>query len=303
MKCPLCSSEQIKLIDVVDSRVLTKKYERLTNENFSTLFVKEITLNECQNCKLRFFYPQVAGEESFYNTLQKYDWYYMKEKEEYREASKYIDSTDKVLDVGCGKGDFAKYLSTIDYVGLEYSKNAQKMALKNGVKIINKMIQDYADKYPKYFDVVVSFQVLEHVSDPESFLESMLKSLKSDGKMIIAVPNEDSFLKYASNNILNLPPHHVTRWSEDSLKFIAKKYNLNLIGIYRERLQPIHKQWYLKVLIENSIIKSKLLDNSFRRKILSVFARLLSKIFIKGFQDEFLPNGHTIMAIYEKNRN
>lgn len=47
------------------------------------------------------------------------------------------------------------------------------------------------------FDVVTFFQVLEHIADVHSFLTSALLTLKTGGKVILAVPNnEPYYLKY-----------------------------------------------------------------------------------------------------------
>ena len=300
MTCPLCLNESIKELEVINRLELIKLYKNLTNIDFSYLLNQDLKYCECENCKLRFYDPLITGDEKFYNSLQKFDWYYLDEKDEYLEAKKYINSTDKVLEVGSGKGAFAKHLTSKDYIGLDFSENAKKMAAKNGITIENEMIQDYAQKHPNSFDVVVSFQVLEHVSDPKGFIEAKIRALKQGGKMIIAVPSEDSFLKYVSNNILNMPPHHVTRWSDETLKFIAKEYSLDLIDVYHENLQDVHKLYFLNTLIQNSFMSSKLIDISIVRKIISKFFSLFSRLFARGLKDKMLPNGHNVLAIYKK---
>jgi len=300
MNCPLCKNNKIKELETVDKNVLSKLYQKFTNIDFSYLLTQDLKYCECQECQLRYYDPLITGDEKFYNSLQRFSWYYMDEKDEYHEAKKYIVSTDKVLEVGSGKGAFAKHLLTKNYIGLDFSVNAKEMAEKNGITIENEMIQDYALKNESNFDVVVSFQVLEHVSDPESFLEAKVKALKVGGKLIIAVPSEDSFLRYVYNGILNMPPHHVTRWSDDTLRYVAKKYNLNVIDIYHENIQPVHKRWYLSTLIQNSIVKPKLLSQSLTRKIVSKFSGLAARFLIRGFRDEMLPCGHTVLVVYEK---
>ena len=300
MNCPLCKVKNIKKIETINKETLTSLYEKMTAIDFSYLINQDINYCECLNCKLRFYDPLITGDEKFYNSLQKFDWYYMDEKEEYQYAKTYIQDTDKVLEVGSGKGAFAKHLSTKDYIGLDFSENAKKMAAENGILIENEMVQDYSINHKEEFDVVVSFQVLEHVSDPKSFIEAKLAALKVGGKLIIAVPSEDSFLKYVNNGILNMPPHHVTRWSDNTFEFIANTYNLKIIDIYHEKVQEVHKLWYLNALLGNSIIQSKLIDISLRRKIINKFCSLFSKVLVKGLRNEMLPSGHTVLVVYKK---
>jgi len=302
MNCPLCKEQNIKILETINKNELLKLYKKMTSIDFSYLLNEDINYCECLNCKLRFYDPLITGDEKFYNSLQKFGWYYMDEKEEYVYAKEYIKSSDKVLEVGSGKGAFAKHLPTKDYIGLDFSENAKKMAAENGIAIENEMIQDYAKKHKEEFDVVVSFQVLEHVSDPKSFIESKLEALKIGGKLIIAVPSEDSFLKYVNNGILNMPPHHVTRWSDDTFKFIADKYGLSIVDVYHEKIQEVHKRWYLSTLIGNSFFSNKLIDVSFFRKIINKPIGFFSRILLKGLKDEMLPNGHTVLVVMEKNR-
>jgi len=300
MNCPLCKCEDIELLEVVDKHLLSNQYEKLTNIDFSYLIAEDLKYCECQKCKLRFFNPLITGDEVFYKALQKFDWYYVDEKNEYDEAVKYISSTDTVLDVGSGKGALSKVLPTKGYVGLDFSENAKLMAAKKGILIENEMIQDYADMYPSSFDVVVSFQVLEHVSEPASFIKAQIKALKSGGKLIISVPSENSFLRYVNNGILNMPPHHVTRWSDDTLEFIAEKYNLHLISIFHDKVQDIHKVWFLATLVQSFFLEKKLLDNAFYRKVILKLSELFSRFAVNGLKDEMLPNGHSVTVVYEK---
>ena len=303
MNCPLCNNKNAKKLETINKETLNSLYKKMTAMDFSYLINQDINYCECLNCKLRFFDPLITGDEKFYNSLQKFDWYYMDEKEEYQYAKTYIQDTDKVLEVGSGKGAFAKHLSTKDYIGLDFSENAKKMAAENGILIENEMVQDYSINHKEEFDVVVSFQVLEHVSDPKSFIEAKLAALKVGGKLIIAVPSEDSFLKYVNNGILNMPPHHVTRWSDDTFEFIADQYNLELLDIYHEKVQEVHKRYFLNTLVQNSLLCTKLLDTSFMRKVISKFASLVSRFLIKGLTDEMLPNGHNVLAVYRKVNN
>ncbi len=300
MNCPLCNGKDIIILETINKDDIIRLYRKMLNIDVSYLIVHDINFCECENCKLRFYNPLITGDEKFYNSLQKFDWYYMDDKEEYRYAAKFISPNDKVLEVGCGKGAFARYLATKDYIGLDISQNAKEMAAKNGVNIENETIEDYALKHKEEFDVVVSFQVLEHVRDPKSFIEAKLYALKKGGRLIIAVPSEDSFLKYVTNGILNMPPHHVTRWSDATFEYIASKYDLDIETIYHEKVQDVHKRWYLHTLVFKSLWGYKLISTSIFTKIVSKFSSLLSKLLVRGLEKEMLPNGHTVLVVFRK---
>lgn len=300
VSCPLCKNENIINIETIDKNILVHLYKKFIGLDCSYLINQNLDYCECENCKLRFFDPLITGDEKFYNSLQKLKWYYMDEKEEYSEAIKHIKPTDKVLEIGSGKGAFAKYIESSSYVGLDFSEKAKEMAERNGVVVKNEAVQSYAQKHEEEFDVVVSFQVLEHVSDSKSFIESQLQALKTGGKLIIAVPSEDSFLKYVNNGALNMPPHHVTRWSDSTFEFIAEKYGLSIVGTYHEKVQEVHKHWYLKTLIENRFFATKLVDISLFRMVSKKVIGLMATVFLNALRDEMLPNGHTVLVVIKK---
>lgn len=298
--CPLCDSKNIVLIDHLNKNTLVNAYQKMTKQDFSGIVNEDISYCKCNNCNLKFFSPLVTGNEEFYNSLQHLPWYYVDEKEEYLHAKNFISPTDKILDVGCGKGAFARHLNKNNYTGLDFSTNAKEMAAKNSITIENVSIQDYAKKHPESFDIVCSFQVLEHISDPNSFIENKILALKKGGKLIISVPSHSSFLKYTVNSILDMPPHHVTHWNDEALKFIASKYDLEIIDFHHEKLQDVHKAWFVSTMIQTSILKPTLMDYSFSRIIVNIISTLLTKFLKNGLKSEMLPNGHSVTVVYRK---
>lgn len=301
-KCPLCQSCNSTIIGSIDHVQLNKRYTKLTGINFEYLLTKPILLKCCTDCNLQFYDPKIAGDENFYNALQKFEWYYLNDKYEYSIAQKYITPGDIVLDVGCGVGAFSKNVTANggNFMGLELSDGAITQALSNGIKIKKQTVQEFALNNPNSVDVVTSFQVCEHVDDVKGMIEAKLQALKPIGLMIIAVPSDSSFLKNVSNGILNMPPHHITRWSDEVFEFIAKQYGLKLERIYHEKLQKIHVRGYLNTLVQNSILKPKLVDNSTKRFFIEKLASIISIILEKGFSETMRPNGHTAIAVFRK---
>ncbi|OAG27028.1 class I SAM-dependent methyltransferase [Thermodesulfatator autotrophicus] len=300
MECLLCGSSDLTFLEEIKKKDLLILYKKLTGEDFSYLINDDLKYYLCNNCKLKFYFPVVSGDEKFYNCLQKFDWYYLSDKYEFDYAKKFIKKEDYVLEIGAGRGLFAKKISTNKYIGLDTSKKAQELASKEGIKIENETIEEHAKQKSDFYDVVCCFQVLEHVPNPKSFLAASIKVLKKDGLLIISVPSEDSFLKYATNNILNMPPHHVTRWSNITLEYLSTIFNLDIVEICHEYVSEIHKKWYISTLIQSLLLTPKLLDLTIKRKLISKFSLFLSNILIGRFKKEFFPNGHTVIGVFKK---
>jgi SAM-dependent methyltransferase len=91
----------------------------------------------------------------------------------------------QLLDVGCGSKPYRNLFVNVDrYIGLEFDTPESRAA-------------GYADffydgnHFPfdnASFDVVVSNQVLEHVFNPEEFLNEIFRILKPEGKVLLSVP-------------------------------------------------------------------------------------------------------------------
>jgi len=306
-KCPLCLSKNINILEEIKSKDVVNLYKRSLGIDVEHLFKKKsFNKAKCNKCGLIFFIPEIIGDERFYENLQKFDWYYAQDKKEFELATKYIKNNDRVLEIGCGDGNFAKKIKTEKYLGLEFNDRAIKKARQKGINVKKESIEKFSKENNELYDVVCNFQVLEHISNPYSFLKSSIMCLKKGGIMIISVPSESSFMSLAINNILNIPPHHTTRWTDAALLNIGKMFNdIKVECIYHERVANVHKSWFFNTLGYNTI------RNIFRRKIKTIDIGIIHKYLailniplkkIISYNKE-LPDcsfGHTITVILRK---
>ncbi len=120
--------------------------------------------------------------------------------------------------------------------GIELSEDAVEKARKKKLPIEKVDLKDFINR-GEIFNVICGFQVLEHLSEPFDYLEAIIKILAPGGSLILCVPNKESFLKY-QDNLLDMPPHHMTKWNLDTLKYLEKLFPLKLI---RESFEPLAK--------------------------------------------------------------
>lgn len=295
MKCKLCQ-QRAEIREKISNKSLSTQYKKQLNIQIS-LPKEDIGLYHCHSCDYLFFSSHdnkdISGDNSFYNELNQLPWYYFNEKYEYEYAKQFINPNDKVLEVGCGKAAFAKYISKACYKGLELSTNAKKMAQENGIIIENSSIQAYAHSHPNSVDFVCSFQVLEHINNPQLFIQSKIDACKVGGHIFIAIPSQESFIQYAINNILNMPPHHIGRFSDKCLRNIAKIFGIKLIDLHHEKIQPEHVNFYKSVMFSKKIFTPKLLSSNPMIKVANKLGRFFEEIPHNAY-------GHTVMALYQK---
>jgi len=104
------------------------------------------------------------------------------------------NSKFKLLDVGSGPGYFLKcaenWFPSADIYGLDIDDSLVDFARDKVIKAT--IIKHNGENLPfsnKTFDVVCSFQVVEHLERPESFFVEANRVLKANGFLIIATPN------------------------------------------------------------------------------------------------------------------
>jgi 2-polyprenyl-3-methyl-5-hydroxy-6-metoxy-1,4-benzoquinol methylase len=306
-KCILCDRANIVLIDSISSLDLTKLYKNRAKVDVERLFIEKPNINyySCTNCELRFYLPQVIGDGAFYDTLQNYDGYYLTDKSEFCEAAKWINNADNVLEIGCGTGNFSSFIKYKSFTGLEFSEKSIQIARNKGLNVINESLEDHAEANKNKYDAVCYFQVLEHVSNPNLFIKDSISCLKPGGKLIIAVPSEDSFIHGAVNAYLNMPPHHASRWPDETLKKVASLFNITFVTLLHEPLHKRHRLFYTKTKIYHALnklfhLEYRLIDRSNTNTFLYIFAALLSYVVTPFLSKKKNIRGQSMIAVFKK---
>ncbi len=305
--CPLCGQTESLLVDEIDGNLLGRAYRRRLGVELAGTAGLRIRLLECRHCTLRYYDPAPAGGEGLYEQLGVVPWYYLREKEEYRIAAGYIGQGDSVLEIGAGEGAFATLIDSRDYLGLELNAAAAQRARERGIDVRKGSVEDHARNAGRQHDRVCFFQVLEHIPELRSFLSACVACLKPGGLLILSVPNEDSFLGVEANNVLNMPPHHVTRWKESALAKLGELHGLEVVRIWREHLSDGHVKPYARC-IGQAATRSwlgrrwRLLDPLFENILGRSLAFLLSKPTESSLAaaTALRPIGHTIVAVYRR---
>lgn len=150
----------------------------------------------------------------------------------------------EVLDVGCvdhisstEKIDFwlHKNIKKVakDLTGLDIEEKEVKKLNKKGYNIIVGNAENF--NINKKFEVITSCELIEHLSNPSAFLESLKIHLKKNGEIILTTPNTFA-IKYFFRNILfgkNIPnSQHVSYYDIYTLKQLFDRHNLKIIESY-----------------------------------------------------------------------
>ncbi len=117
---------------------------------------------------------------------------------------------DKILEVGCGRGDFLKGFKDqgLDVYGLDREKS-NSMLLKD-IEVLSADIE--AEAFPcedAIFDVVFCKSLIEHLFDPENLMRESIRVLKPGGRFIIMTPDWASLMKIFFDDYTHRQPYTV----------------------------------------------------------------------------------------------
>jgi len=250
---PLTATKKTALTDSFSSNDVVSLYKKQLGTDVSAFLPTEGTFHlfECTETGYRFYYPKgMDGDGVFYSYLQQQlgDQYYHKWKWENQLAYDLLKEGDKVLDIGCGVGNFlirAKEKAS-EVCGLELNNEAVEVCRQRGINTYNEFLDKHAEKRTGYYDMVCMFQVLEHIYDVKGFLEDALKALKKGGILVIGVPNnEPYFLGHDKYCTLNLPPHHMGLWNKKVFEKMAPIFNLSIEHVTYDVKGSIATQAYI----------------------------------------------------------
>lgn len=251
----------------------------------------------CQQSGLEFFWPRnTDGDGKFYEDLQRFPWYYIPDKWEHKAVLNYVNEGTRILEIGCAQGSFLKQCQAkgATVTGLELNEEAAANCQNQGMNVHAQLIQDYAAAHEGQYDIVCSFHVVEHIADLESFMTASIKCLKKGGLLFVAVPNNDSFMGADPWNILNMPPHHMNRWNEQSMEQMANAYQH--LKFYTYLQEPF--------VASNATYFTRILKNQLAAKY-GVLVRVFFKLFQKPIEHTVKSlgswfKGFTIVGVYTK---
>jgi ubiquinone/menaquinone biosynthesis C-methylase UbiE len=183
----------------------------------------------------------------------------------------------RYLDVGCGGGNFLKFVKEQGMVpfGVDFFIHAENKELN--IRKVHLLDAGFPEDY---FDFITLNNVLEHVENPMEILSECKRIAKKGGKIIINVPNTSSlqYLLFSSAWVSLDPPRHLFTFSKKTLKRYAKK-----VGLICERIN--YKSEPFSILgslvaasrsVEKSISGSKLIANRWINILVLPFSILLN---------------------------
>lgn len=173
-----------------------------------------------------------------------------------------------VLDAACGVGYGSHLLceEAKKVMGVDISEEAINYAKKHYQRdnIQFEVMDIHKLTFPdRFFDVVCSFETLEHLDSPARFVMDVKRILKDDGLFIVSTPH----VKKTNYNPKN--PYHKVEFSSKEFEKLLKKFFIEVEIFGQRRLQSILHYYFQKIDIFHL---RAILPTFFRRKICHALA-------------------------------
>jgi len=196
--------------------------------------------------------PDASALSKFYEQAPSDQSFIQEESGRRRTAQKVIKGIrsidtngQKLIDLGCGPGFFVSEASNAGYetYGLESSIWAHTFATKTlGLSnIIHNDLNSALNLSPHSFDIVTSFDLIEHLITPTHLIRVARHLLKPGGLLVLTTPRFDSLAaKSLGNKWHALFPEHLHYFTIASLNHLlsASNFSIPKLGSHTRHFSP-----------------------------------------------------------------
>ncbi|RJP70725.1 MAG: class I SAM-dependent methyltransferase [Candidatus Abyssobacteria bacterium SURF_17] len=184
----------------------------------------------------------------------------------------------RLLEVGCGEGLGTFLLATraASVTALDYSRVALEVARKRceSVSVQFLLMEVPPIGFPdSTFEVVVCFQMLEHLAEPNKLIDEIHRVLCKDGIALLATVNKDEII---TNN-----PYHLSEYSPREFEKLLTNHfkTVDLYGVFGDELfaeyWKSNRSWARSFLSLDVFNLSSHLPRPLRQTLFDIISRMM----------------------------
>lgn len=211
---------------------------------------------QCKNCQTMYINPRPSKDvlKWFYRNSKNYEFWnnvIFPASEESRHKNiilprvnktieiceKYNTQTNSLLEVGAGFGTYCAEIQSRNIfrrvVAIEPTPNLALTCRKRNIETIELPIEEIELSSDSLFDVIVNFEVIEHIFSPREFLSHVHRMLNQDGLLILSCPNGKGFdvntLKIKSDTVDH---EHLNYFNPHSIGTLLNSCGFKLLEVF-----------------------------------------------------------------------
>lgn len=229
INCPACNSPSYEY-------AFSKAgFNYVLCKNCGTLFVNPRPSIE----KLKEFYASSPSSkfwvERFFKPVAE-----VRREKIFKPRAKYVLSLFPQLkgkivgDIGAGFGLFLEELEKlcpgVRLIAIEPSLEMVKICENKGFEVIPDFLENISNKYNNSFFLLTSFELFEHIGEPQTFLKKAFNLLQLGGYLLLTTLNGEGFdiqiLWEKSKSVF--PPHHLNFFNPTSISILFRKVGFKI---------------------------------------------------------------------------
>lgn len=210
--------------------------------------------------------------------------------------------TQQLIDVGCGMGYFLEAAREKNWkvYGTEFTDEAVRICKEKGIMVHQGKLNP--DNYEaSSFDVITSFEVMEHINNPKQEVKHFHTLLRKRGVVYVTTPNFNSLSRWVLKEKWNVLayPEHLCYYSSSTLNKLFADEGFSLLKMETTGVSITRARTSLKLSTQSFISESS--DDEKLRRMLE------SNLFLKGIKGAankaltMLNAGDSIKATFIKN--
>ena len=197
-----------------------------------------------------------------------------------------LSATNKLLEIGCGRGDFLEEFSKLgmQVFGIDRESTSAEILSKKEIEVKNCDISKDKIPYPdNFFDVIYHKSLIEHLYDPSNLMKESYRVLKPGGKLIILTPEWVSQMKNFYEDITHCRPYDVSALKD---AFLIYKFK----NVTTEKFYQLPILWKIKSLKMFSFLLRHILSVHLSRNLTKItkvkFFRWSVELMVLGYGEK-----------------
>jgi len=257
-------NEEHKKVIIEDINMLKKRKNEFVkskcpacnlDDSIKEFLKNEFNYERCNNCKTIYTNPRPSPEilKWFYKNSKNYDFWnnvmYPASEESRKKniiiprvkktlelCTKFKNEMNTLLEVGAGFGSFCLEIQSTNkfkqIVAIEPTPELASTCREKGIETIESSIEDI-DFSNKKFDVVVNFEVIEHLFSPKEFLLQVKDILNDNGLLILSCPNGMGFdIKLLKDKSHTIDHEHLNYFNPHSISLLLKNCGYRVLDVF-----------------------------------------------------------------------
>ena len=192
----------------------------------------------CRKCGLEFADPMKSAGSEWYSTSALYEEakLVIPHRWEWEQFRLVRPPGKTLLDIGCGRGDFALQAFDLGYrvCGIDLQARMVNVARQRLPTANFQVLNIQTEPLPRPFDIITAFEIIEHLECSLDALMSIRAALEPGGHLVLSVPCIERRPFFKRLAVIDFPPHHLTMWTREAITLLLRTAGFRVVHLVKK---------------------------------------------------------------------